>query len=100
MSHIKIATLGAATLDVFLLGKVLHAKRDVRSHEYVEQFPMGAKLELDDVVFSTGGGGTNAAVTFARQGLDTAVMAKIGDDLAGREILQSLQNEAIRTGRL
>lgn len=94
---IKIATLGAATFDVFLIGQALNAKRDVRTHDYVEQFPLGAKIELDGVVYSTGGGATNAAVTFARQEFATNILAKIGDDVAGRETLKILRNEAIDT---
>lgn len=93
----KITTLGAATFDVFLRGEVLRAKRDVRTHDYIEQFPLGAKLEIEDVVFSTGGGATNAAVTFARQGFDTSVMTKIGDDLPGREVVEGLRREKVDT---
>lgn len=100
MREVKIATLGAATLDVFLAGKDLHAKRDVRTHDYVEQFPLGAKLELDNVTFSTGGGATNAAVTFARQGYSTSILAKIGDDLPGREVLQDLHNHRVKTDQI
>jgi sugar/nucleoside kinase (ribokinase family) len=91
----RILTLGAATLDVFLVGGVLAAKRDVRTHDYVAQFPLGAKLELDDVVFATGGGATNAAVTFARAGLKADFMGKIGGDLAGREIMADLKLESV-----
>src|SRR5688572_7905648 len=93
----KIATLGAATFDVFLQGEALQAKRDVRTHDYVEQFPLGAKLELENVTYSTGGGATNAAVTFARQGFETKFLGKIGDDLPGRVILISLDNEGVNT---
>lgn len=100
MSKIKILTLGAATLDAFLIGDVIAVKRDVRSHDYVEQFPLGAKLELDDVVFSTGGGATNAAVTFARQGFEVSVMAKLGKDLAGAEVLKSLRAAGVNTDRV
>jgi hypothetical protein len=41
-----------------------------------EQFPLGAKIDVDQVYFDTGGGATNAAVTFARQGLGVATLAK------------------------
>lgn len=92
---IKIATIGAAVQDVFLLGSVLKAKRDVRSHDFVEQFPLGAKLELDKVVFSTGGGATNAAVTFARFGLSSMYLGKIGDDPAGQHVQSDLKSEGI-----
>lgn len=95
---IKIVTLGAAVQDVFLMGSMLKAKRDVRSHDFVEQFPLGAKVEIDRVVFSSGGGATNAAVTFARHGFETAFMGKIGDDPAGQYILRELQTDNVDTG--
>src|SRR5688572_27529032 len=98
--QIKIVTVGAATFDTFLCGEELRAKRDVRSHDYVEQFPLGAKVEVDNLEFSTGGGATNAAVTFARQGFGVSVVAKIGDDVAGHEILSSLNSEGIKTDRI
>ncbi len=99
-TKLKVATIGAATQDVFLMGSALKAKRDVRTHEFVEQFPLGAKLELDKVVFSTGGGATNAAVTFARLGFDTQFLGKIGDDPAGESVVKELKAESINTSTL
>ncbi len=91
----SVICIGAASQDVFLSGKVLAAKRDVRSKDYVEQFPLGAKLELDDVHFDTGGGAMNAAVTFVRQGFKTGFAGKIGRDPAGADILRVLRKEGI-----
>lgn len=97
MSEISIISVGAATQDVFVTGKALAAKRDVRTHAYIEQFPLGAKLELDQIWFDTGGGATNAAVTFASQGLQAAFAGKIGRDPAGAEVLRVLKREGVDT---
>lgn len=99
-SEIRIIAIGAASQDVLVSGKELHAKRDVRTHTYVEQFPLGAKMELDRVVFDTGGGATNAAVTFARQGFRTGFAGKIGRDPAGAEVLRVLKREDIDTAHV
>lgn len=99
-SKLQIITLGAAVLDAFLIGQALVAKRDVRTHDEVEQFPLGAKVELDDALFTIGGGAANAATTFARQGFEVKIIAKIADDLAGREVLKSLKAEDVDTGGL
>jgi ribokinase len=97
-SHdLSVTCIGAATQDVFVTGKDLHAKRDVRSHAMVEQFPLGAKLELDNVIFDIGGGATNAAVTFARQGFYSAFGGKIGKDPAGAEVVRTLKREGVDT---
>jgi ribokinase len=98
--NVKIITFGSATQDVFLTGKALHARRDVRSRDYVEQFPLGAKVEVERVYFDTGGGATNAAVTFARQGLDVSFIGKIGHDPAGAEVIRIMRREGIDTGRV
>lgn len=92
-----IIAIGAATQDVFVTGKALTAKRDVRTHAYVEQFPLGAKIDLENVFYDTGGGATNAAVTFARQGLRSEFVGKIGHDPAGAEILRVLHREGVMT---
>src|SRR3954467_695331 len=99
-TNLKILTFGAATQDVFLAGKALHARRDVRTRDYVEQFPLGAKIDVEHVFFDTGGGATNAAVTFARQGLSAGYVGKIGHDPAGTEVLRVLRREGVATDRV
>ncbi len=99
-TNIKIIAFGAATQDVFLSGKALHARRDVRTRDYVEQFPLGAKIDVDNIFFDTGGGATNAAVTFARQGLMASYIGKIGHDPAGAEVLRVLRREGVATDRV
>lgn len=99
-SRVSIITFGAGTQDVFLSGKALHARRDVRTRDYVEQFPLGAKIEIENVHYDTGGGATNAAVTFARQGLSATYVGKIGHDPAGAEVVRVLQREGVNTERV
>jgi ribokinase len=96
----KILTFGAATQDVFLTGKALHGRRDVRTRDYVEQFPLGAKIDVEGVHFDTGGGATNAAVTFARQGLNVGYVGKIGHDPAGAEVLRVLRRENVAVDKV
>lgn len=98
--NVKILTVGAATQDVFLTGKALHGRRDVRTRDYVEQFPLGAKVDVEHVYFETGGGATNAAVTFARQGLHVGYIGKIGHDPAGAEVMRVLRKEGVATDRV
>src|ERR1700683_2191287 len=98
--NVRIITFGGATQDVFLTGKALRARRDVRTRDYVEQFPLGAKIDVEHVYFDTGGGATNAAVTFARQGFNTSFVGKIGHDPAGAEVVRVLRREGVATDRV
>ncbi len=60
-------------------------------------FGLGSKLEMKKIFLTSGGGGTNAAVTFARQGLKTACIGTIGSDFNGRDILEELEAEGVDT---
>ncbi len=93
--NIKILSIGAAVQDVYLKGKIFTPKKEPEG--MVEEFMLGSKNELEGVVFSTGGGATNASVTFARQGLNSSYMGKIGHDVAGKAILDDLHRDGVDT---
>ncbi|MDO8599637.1 MAG: carbohydrate kinase family protein, partial [bacterium] len=62
-----IITIGSATQDVFLRSKAWETKEDPRSPTGLNAcLPFGSKVPIEDLHFTTGGGATNAAVTFAR----------------------------------
>jgi len=90
-----VISIGSATLDVFLRSMGLEVDRDDGIKEIC--VPYGAKVEVDEIHFETGGGGTNSAVTFARQGFKTACVVKIGDSFAGQKVKQDLQSEGVDT---
>lgn len=95
MSAPRILAIGAATQDVFLHGKVFRAHNE--DGEKVEEFAFGSKNDIEGVYFSTGGGATNAAVTFARQGLRSAYMGRLGDDVAAVSVLADLHKDGVNT---
>lgn len=92
----KIIAVGAAVQDVFLQGKLFKPQKD-EDGDMVEEFELGSKNDVDNVTYSTGGGATNAAVTFARQGLHSCYMGKIGRDIAGQAVLDDLHREQVDT---
>lgn len=94
--HTRVLAIGAAVQDVFLQGKIFKPHKD-DDGDLVEEFALGSKNDLDGVVFSTGGGATNAAVTFARQGLHAMYMGKIDHDVAGKAILDDLHANGVDT---
>lgn len=94
-----IVTVGKATQDVFLKSADAFTEFEHKGVKY-EQLPVGQKLDLDEVIFSTGGNVTNAAVTFARQGLHSKYSWCIGDDAPSETILQSLDREGVDTSHV
>lgn len=98
-AHTDIPTIlciGKATQDVFLRddefdphkeGKVLYT-----------HLPLGAKLDIGEAHFTTGGNATNVAVTFARQGLHSRYLWVLGsDDPVSRTVLDELDQEMVDT---
>lgn len=88
-----VVTVGAATQDTFMLSREF-AIETHDTHKYL-LIPAAAKVDIPDIATSTGGGATNAAVTFARSGRKTACMAKVGLDGAGREVARELGKEKV-----
>lgn len=96
MSVPTIVTIGKATQDVFLKSAEAFTKLEHKGVMY-EQLPVGQKLDLDEVVFATGGNVTNAAVTFSRQGLHSRYVWYLGTDVASEAILQELDRDGVDT---
>jgi hypothetical protein len=92
MPRFDVITIGSATQDVYLMSKDFRFVRDRRSPTgSFEEFAFGSKVELDDLLQEVGGGATNAAVTFQRQGLRTACVCKVGNDAAGDDVIRTLR---------
>jgi ribokinase len=93
-----VITIGSATQDVFMKSRDF---RILKHHAFTtgeaQCFALGSKIEIDDVIFDTGGGGTNGAVAFSRLGFSTAFLGKINQDAAGREIIRVLRKEKVAT---
>jgi len=95
---VKILSIGAAVQDVFLSHSIeFKAVTDVPAHEVFMKLDLGSKADVNNIDFSTGGGATNASVTFARQGLHAKFMGTIGHDPAGDAVLADMDNEGVDT---
>lgn len=98
---VKILSVGAAVQDVFLSHSDEFAPvSDSKAHEQFMKLELGAKADVNKINFSTGGGATNAAVTFARQGLHAVFMGTLGHDPAGRAVLDDLDKEGVDTSNV
>lgn len=97
---VKILSVGAAVQDVFLSQSDEFAAVCKNPDECFFELPLGAKADVNKISFSTGGGATNAAVTFARQGLDAEFIGSIGHDPAADAVIADLDKEGVITSRV
>ncbi|MDA7742212.1 carbohydrate kinase family protein, partial [Francisellaceae bacterium] len=89
----KVLTIGGATLDTIIKYKgmetvQIHKPHTVLSYALLEE---GAKIEVTDQTCFSGGGATNAAASFKKQGYDVSFFGKVGDDFSGKKILSELE---------
>lgn len=81
----RILSIGAALQDVFLI-----------DHDDLSLAILaGSRIDIDKIVYGVGGGGVNAAVTFARCGHESILFSNIGKDAAGEAVLRLLDKEGI-----
>ncbi len=94
-----VITIGSATRDVFMRSQHIRIMKDPSfSTGEAECFALGSKIDIEEIVFETGGGATNTAVGFARQGLKAAFVGRIGHaDVRGKEILRTIRGEGVDT---
>ena len=94
-----IITFGSAAQDINVKSKAFKILKDEKDFATGEGLclALGSKIDVEDIIYTSGGGGTNTAATFAKQGFKTAYCGAIGVDTAGLEIVRELKNLRIDT---
>lgn len=95
MSTPRILCIGKATQDVFLRDDEFDPK--IEGKVAYTHLPLGAKIDVDELHFATGGNATNVAVTLARQGLHAEYLWALGHDPASEASLRVLDEEGVET---
>lgn len=91
-----VVTIGSATVDYFADtdSELIKIQTRTTTEEFIA-FPLGSKLLIKELNITTGGGGTNTAVAFARLGFKTGYLGKIGSDSNGQLVVDKLKLENI-----
>jgi sugar/nucleoside kinase (ribokinase family) len=95
----KVLTIGSGIQDVFIKYDSVetldfHTKEEDIAYVCLKA---GRKIELQDIEYYCGGGATNSAVSFARNGFEVQSFFKIGNDKAGDFIVESLKKNKVST---
>lgn len=94
----RIVSLGSALQDVYLIDRDdFSTEIQIGDKGYFDQISLGSKIDIDKIEFSTGGGATNAATSFARSGHESIFMGCLARDPAGQAIIDELDKEGIDT---
>lgn len=98
MSVARVLCIGKATQDVFLRDDEFdpHCEGEV----CYTHLPLGAKMDIDEIFFATGGNATNVATTLARQGLHAQYLWALGFDPASEASLKVLDDEGVDTSQV
>lgn len=96
-----VVTIGAATVDIFVKSADFVVTPDLR---FVTQSALSiaysSKNEISQSFIGSGGGATNAAVSFARLGLKSSSLSLIGNDPLSLYIQQDLIHNHVDTALL
>lgn len=88
-----IITFGAAIQDIYIKPekfKILGSSKFATGKGVC--FGLGGKIDVEEMHFSSGGGGTNTAAGFARQGFLTAFCGAVGLDPSGNALIDELSH--------
>lgn len=84
-----IITIGSAVVDVFV-------DTGVPRKGNMMKYKGGDKILIENLRFTTGGGGTNAGVCFSKMGLKTGFIGKVGNEHNSEVILKELNEEKVK----
>lgn len=90
---VDITSVGGATFDVFVSAP--HTTVANASGKHLIQFPLGAKVKVESVTQSCGGGAANTSVGFSRLGLRARLCTVIASDQWGEAIVRALMREGV-----
>lgn len=88
-----VITIGSATLDAFIETDAasIVSVSNLKTNRDFMSYPYGAKIEIDNFKFETGGGALNTVVNFSNLGLKASTIVKIGDDIQSGKIKNVLE---------
>jgi ribokinase len=97
-----IVSIGSATQDVFVSSDQAHLVtiHHFEGEETYLAYEYGAKVAVNHLFISTGGGAVNTAIAYARLGLHAAAVSEIGQDDAGNMIERVLGDQGVDTSML
>ncbi|OVE79339.1 hypothetical protein BVY00_00725 [bacterium G20] len=97
-NQLDVLAVGNVVTDVFIRLLENEARVEKTSEGLRLSMAYGTKVPFDhSEVVPAVGNASNAAVSFAKLGFDSGLVANVGDDAGGREILETLHQAGVDT---
>lgn len=93
-----IISIGSSIIDSFITSQAFMIKKSSEGIFLCQTY--GEKIDVDEYIVKTGGGGSNTAVGFARIGFRTALVSELGKDIWAQFIIEELHKEFVSTNLL
>ncbi|MCB9813302.1 MAG: carbohydrate kinase family protein [Pseudomonadales bacterium] len=90
-----VITIGSSLIDSFIKSKNFDFSNSENNVQIC--FSYGSKIDVEEYLLRTGGGGSNTAVGFSRMGYRTGIITEIGRDTFAKIILDDLKKEYVST---
>src|SRR4030042_199955 len=91
-----VVTFGSAFVDVYLQSpdfRVIRSPQVSGGRALCEVY--GGKINVEELIITSGGGATNNAVAFERLGLQTAAVCCVGNDDWGLFVRKNMMTEGV-----
>lgn len=85
----EVVCFGSGLIDIF-------ADTDIAQRGKMIAYPVGSKIQIENLDFAVGGGGINTSTTFAKFGLKTGFFGKIGEDDFAKKILNKIHKNGVK----
>ena len=94
-----VICIGSATVDVFAKTNYSELIKivDTKGEEDLLAYPVGSKILINELDFTTGGGGTNVAASLAQLGLKSAYLGCMGNERNTEIVLDELKKFKVDT---
>jgi sugar/nucleoside kinase (ribokinase family) len=91
----ELLSIGDASLDVFLVPSEHESLCLVDNKKCLICFSYGDKIPVKTIEYSVGGNAANNAVGTSRLGIKTGIVATLGGDSTGNQIVEKLEKEGV-----
>ena len=98
MNNYDVVTVGSASLDIFMKSDKFRVMKTGEVPGGVAMCEVyGGKMEVEEVLMTSGGGGTNSAVSLAKKELKTATVIEMGNDPQALIVHRDLESVGVET---